>query len=115
MVGKGKWFIFPYLVTKEIPGLRLSPAGVKEERNRRSRYLGNYSYSNLKSKTLPIAAISAMQYCRALERLIREVVISNPALGPVHVLKADVRDGLYRIFLRPMDTLNLGMFFILEV
>ena len=34
----------------------------------------------------------AMQYGRNLERLIKEVVISNPALGPVHILKADVID-----------------------
>ena len=50
-------------------------------------------YSNLNSKTSSIATISAMQYGWALERLIREVVIANPELGPMHVLKADFSDG----------------------
>ena len=52
-----------------------------------------------------------MQYGRVLERLIREVVIDNPALGPLYILKADVNDGFYRILLRPICVLNLGLGF----
>ena len=55
-----------------------------------------------------------MQYGRALERLIREVVIANPSLGPVHYLKADVSDGFYRIGLRPTDLPKLGIVFTFE-
>ena len=40
-----------------------------------------------------------------------EVVIDNPELGPVHILKADVSDGFYRIGLRPTDTPLLGLVF----
>ena len=32
MVRKGQWVALPYLVAKKLPGLRLSPLGVKEER-----------------------------------------------------------------------------------
>ena len=66
---------------------------MEEERNRRLCWLGDYSYSNLNSKTLSIAALSAMQYGWDLDRPIREIVIADPTLGPVHVLKADVVDG----------------------
>ena len=52
-----------------------------------------------------------MQYGHDLQCLIREVVISDPALGPVHVLKADARYGFYRISLRPTDTPNMGLVF----
>ena len=51
-----------------------------------------------------------MQYGRALDRLIGEVVIANPALGPVHVLKLDISDNFYRIGLRPTDDPKLGFF-----
>ena len=39
----------------------------------------------------------AMQYGWALDLLIRKFVISDPELGPVHVLKAYVSDIFYRI------------------
>ena len=32
MVGKGKWVVLPYLVDKDLPGLRLIPPGVEDER-----------------------------------------------------------------------------------
>ena len=49
----------------------------------------------------PVACLSAMQYGRALDCLIREIVYADPALGYVYLLKADVSDGFYRIWLRP--------------
>ena len=77
---------------KELTGLSLSLSGVKEERDQWPRWLGYYSYSNLNSKNLPIIVLSAMKYGWALDLLIREVVLSNSALGLVHVLKAEVSD-----------------------
>ena len=96
---------------KDLTGLSLSLSGVKEERDRWSQWIGEYSYSNLNSETLPISAIYAMQYGQALERLIREVVISDPELGPMHVLKADVSDCFYCIVLGPTDAPKLGIVF----
>ena len=52
-----------------------------------------------------------MQYGRALDRLIRNIVYADPALGYVYLLKADVSDGFYRIGLRPKDAPNLGLIF----
>ena len=103
--------VLPYLVAKELRGLRLIPPRVKEERDRRPRWLGDYSYSNLKSKTLPIAALSSMQYGRDLDHLIGKIIIADPTLGPVHVLKADVSDSFYRICLRPICDPRLGLVF----
>ena len=117
MVEKGRWVVLLYLVVKGLPGLRLIPPGVKEERYRRPQWLVYYIFSNLNSETLPIAAmsaLSAMQYGRSLERLVRGVVIANPALGAVHFLKACVSDVFYRIVLRLTDAPNLGLGFPLE-
>ena len=47
MVEKGQSVVFTYSVAKEIPGLRLRPPGVKEERDLRPQWLGYYSFSNL--------------------------------------------------------------------
>ena len=43
-----------------------------------------------------------MNYVQALDCLVREVVIADPALRPVYILKADVGDRFYRVGLRPM-------------
>ena len=56
-----------------------------------------------------------MQYGRSLDRLIRGVVIADPALGPVHVLKVDVIGGFYHNGLCPTDAAKLGLVFPLEV
>ena len=50
-----------------------------------------------------------MQYGRALDRLIREIVYADLALGYVYLLKADVSDGIYRIGIRPIDAPKLGL------
>ena len=88
---------------------------MKEDRDHRPRWLVNYSFSNIHFEILPISDLYAMKYGRALERLIREVVIADPALGSVHVLKEDNRDGFYRIVLHPTDAPKLGLVFPLEV
>ena len=88
MVEKGQWTVLPYSVAKRIPGLRLSPPGVKVERDKRPRWLGDYSYFKTNFDTLPVACFPPMHYSRALDRLLCEIVFVDPALGPVYILKA---------------------------
>ena len=95
--------MLPYLVAKQIPGLRLSPSGVKVERDMRPLWLGDYSYFKTNAKTLPVACLSLMQYICALDHLFREIVFADPALGPAYILKADVSDGFYCIGIRPEE------------
>ena len=71
MVAKGQWVVLPYLVAKRLPGLRLSPPGVKIERDRRPRWIGDYIFNPINSKTLLICDLSAMQYGRCLDRLLQ--------------------------------------------
>ena len=90
MVAKGQWVLLPYSVTKQLPGLRLSPPGVKIERYCGPCWLGDYSFNPINVKTLPICDMSAMQYGRFLHRLLREIVYADPKLGLVHMIKANV-------------------------
>ena len=111
MVEKGQWMVLPYSVAKRLPGLRLSPPGVKVEQDRRPRWIGDYSYFKTNAETFPVACLSSMQYCRALDRLLCRIEFADPALGPVYLLKADVLDGFYRIGLRPEDAPKLDLIF----
>ena len=55
-----------------------------------------------------------MQYGRCLDLLLREIVYTDPKLGPVHMIKSNVSDGFYRIGLRPSDAAKLGLVFPCE-
>ena len=107
MIEKGQWVVLPYSVAKGLLGLRLSQPGVKVERDQRPCWLGDYSYFKTNAKTFPVSCLSAMQYGRALDRLIRKIVYADPELGYVYLLKADVSNGFYRIGLRPEDAPKL--------
>ena len=87
MVGNGQWVVLPYLVSQEMPGSRLIQPGVKEEWDRRPRWLDDYSYYNINSDSLPITDMPIMHYGQDLDCFIRELVIEYPALVPVYVLK----------------------------
>ena len=50
-----------------------------------------------------------MHYGHTLDRLLREIVFSEPKLGIVYMLKADLSDGFYRIGLNPEDAPKLGL------
>jgi hypothetical protein len=50
-----------------------------------------------------------MQFGRALERIITQVVHSNPRFGPVQFLKIDIADGFYRVWLRLQDIPKLAV------
>ena len=103
--------MLPYLVANRLPGLRLSPPGVKVERDQRPRWLGDYSYFKTNAETLQVACLSAIQYGRALDCLIHEIVYADLALDYVYLLKSDVSDGFYCIGLRPEDAAKLGLIF----
>ena len=101
MVEKGRWVVLPYSVAKWLPGFRLSPPGANLERDRRPRWLGNYRYFKNNAETLPVGCLSSMHYGRVLDRLLREIVFADLALGPVYLIKADISDGFYCIGLHP--------------
>ena len=111
MIRKGQWVVLPFSVAKTLPGLRLSPPGAVEQRDRRPRWIGDYSFYGVNDETIPLAALESMQFGHALERFLRELLLANPALGPVHLAKTDCSDGFYRIDLAPSDIPKLGLVF----
>ena len=100
-----------YSVATRLTRLKLSPSGVKVERDRRPRWLGDYRYYKTNADTLPVACLSAMQYGCALERLLCEIVFADPALGTVYTLKADVLNSFYCMGVQPEDMTKIGLIF----
>ena len=52
-----------------------------------------------------------MQFGHALHRILREIIIADPSLGPVQLLKVDLSNGFYRVNLNIDDIPKLGVVF----
>ncbi|KAL3823338.1 hypothetical protein ACHAXA_010473, partial [Cyclostephanos tholiformis] len=111
MIHKGQWIVLPYSAVRDLPGLRVSPPGVVPQRECRPRWICDYSWSQVNDDTLPLAAIESMQFGHALDRILREILLADPAQGPIYLLKLDISDGFYRIGLAVDDIPKLGVAF----
>ena len=111
MIRKEQWVILPFAIAKTLPGLRLSPPGVIPQRDRRPRWICDYSWYGVNDDTLPLAPLESMQFGHALDRILREILLADPQLGPVYMLKLDISDGFYRVNIAPNDVPKLGVVF----
>ena len=111
MIKKGHWTVLPARLLLDQPDLRLSPLGVVPQRDRRPRTISDYSYFGVNEDTVPLAPQEAMQFGRALQRILQRLHDANPRYGPVYLAKVDIADGFYRIGIRPADALKLAVLF----
>jgi hypothetical protein len=110
-IHKKFWTVLPYSVARTIPHLRLAPFGVVPQHNRRPRIICDFSFYDQNTDTIPLAPLEAMQFGRALERFLRQILLADPRWGPIYMLKVDLSDGFYRVGLAPRDAPKLAMVF----
>jgi hypothetical protein len=95
--------VLPYRLLQKhkhlISNLRISPMGVVPQRARWPRIIVDYSFQGLNNETIKMAPREAMQFSKALERILQATVDANPKHGPVQLIKVDLGDGFYRIWL----------------
>ncbi|VEU39857.1 unnamed protein product, partial [Pseudo-nitzschia multistriata] len=111
MMDKQQWTVLPASLVTGIPGLCLSPLGLVPQRGRRDRMISDYSYFGVNAETAPLAPAEAMQFGRALKRLLQRIHSANSRFGPVYLSKIDLSDGFYRLWVKPEDTLSLAVLF----
>ena len=107
------WIMLPHEQARDLPQLMLSPAAVKEDKERRLRLLCDHSWDfgwpSINKVTKPHAPPVAMQFGHALHRVLHQMRHANPRLNPVRTSKQDVKDGFHRLFLRPEDSPRLSI------
>lgn len=69
----------------------------------------DYSFSGINEDTIPLAPREAMQFGRALQRILTKIVQADPRFGPVYMAKIDIADGFYRVWLQVEDIVKLGV------
>jgi len=111
MMEKGHWALLPARLLKHLPDTRFSPLGVVPQHERRPRTISDYSFYGINADTLQLAPPEAMQFGRALQRLLHRIHQANPRYGPVYLSKIDIADGFYRLGIRPDDAPRLAVLF----
>ena len=111
MIDQGYWVILPYSNVLHLPHLRLSPLGVVPQRDRRPRIIVDYTFWGINDDTVPLAPAESMQFGRALERILRKIRRANRRFGPTYMIKVDIADGFYRLFVSAPTIANLGVVF----
>jgi hypothetical protein len=106
---KNQWVILPADLVLHEPNLRLSPLGVVPQRDRRPRTICDYSFFLVTLETIPLAPSEAMQFGRALWRVLSAIHHADPRVGPVYLSKIDIADGFYRIGVNDVDVAKLGI------
>ena len=74
--------IIPPADMAHLPELRISPPSIIPQRDRRLRWICNYTWLHVNQETLPLAALEAMQSEYALNRILKEIIIADSSLGP---------------------------------
>ena len=87
----------------------MSPLGVVPQRDRRPRLIVDYTYSGVNEDTLQWAPREAMQFGRALQRVVTTLVHADARYGPAYMSKIDVADGFYRVWVQYQDVPKLGV------
>lgn len=106
--------VLPYSKVRQLQELRLSPAAVKDERDRKPRLLCDHSWPwpevpSVNESTEPHAPAEAMQFGGTLPRILKKVRHANPKYGPPRLCKHDIKDGFYRMFLQARACLRLAI------
>ena len=108
-IKSGYWVVLPYSQVRDLPDLHLSPLGVKEERDRRPRLVADHTFYGENDLTCPTAPPESMQFGGTLYRILHRVHHADPKYGPVHLAKFDLKDGFYRLHLRPSQAPRLAV------
>jgi hypothetical protein len=109
MIKKGQWTVLPVQLVRHMRKLRISPTGVVPQRDCRPRTIVDYSFCDVNEDTAPWAPAEAMQFGRALHRILRRILEAHPRFGPVYISKVDIADGFYRVWLLLSDIPTLGV------
>lgn len=111
MLLKLQWTLLPAALVTGLQQLRLSPLGVVPQKDRRPRTIVDYTFYGVNDDTVPLAPHEAMQFGRALHRILSSILHADPRFGHIYLSKVDISDGFYRIWLLPQDIPRLGVVF----
>jgi hypothetical protein len=94
-VTMGYWIVLPYHSVRHFTHLKVAPACVVPQQERRPRPIMDYTFNGVNQNSLPISPKHAMQFGAARQRFLQSIVYANPQFGPPLMAKIDLADGFY--------------------
>ena len=79
------------------------------QRDCRPRLIVDYNFLDVNAETILLAPAEAMQFGRALQRVLKRIVEADRRFGPNYLSKIDIADGFYRVWLRVADIPKLDI------
>jgi hypothetical protein len=76
------WLVLPYHALRGHPKLKIAPASVVPQCERRPRPIIDYGYNGVNSQSIPLAPMYAMQFGGALQRILQCLAYINPTYHP---------------------------------
>ena len=111
MIRKEQCVVLPASAVSDLPNVRISSSGCAPQQNRRLRWICDYSWSDVNAETLDLAAKGSMQFGHALDHILHEILLADPSLGLIQLMKSNISDGFYRIAFNVNDIPQLGVVF----
>ena len=82
--------VLPFSAVKHLRGVQVSPPGVVPQANRRPRTIADLTFWGVNGATVNLTHPEAMQFGRALRRILFQIYQANPHWGPVYLAKVDI-------------------------
>ena len=104
------WVVLPLEQVHSLgKDFHLSPVVVKDEVNHRPQVIMDHTWFGVNKHTVVDLPSEVMQFRGALSCILWLLCHANPSHGPVYMVKYDLSDGFYRMFLDPADSLKLSI------
>ena len=105
----GQWVVLPYSVVRACKGLHISLPGIIPQWDRHPQTIIDYTWLGINADTIGMAPPESMQFGHTFWCLLHAIYFANPHWGPVHLLKANITDGFYQVWIATDDVQKLGL------
>ena len=107
-VQAGHVAVFPLEVFTDLQNLCLSPITTIPQVGRRPRLIFDFTWIRINEIAERLAPMEVMRFGGALQRILKQVLIVDPRLGPVYLSKVDLADAYMRLWVRVEDVPSLA-------
>jgi hypothetical protein len=95
MIEKSQWVILTASYATTLPGLCHSAPGAITQWDHQPWWTDDYSWWGINGDTLQLAACEVIAL--TLNCILCEILLANPAFGPIQLMKIDLSDGFYML------------------
>ena len=90
--------VFPMTAVNALPNLWLYPITFNPQVGQQPRLIFDFTWSGMNNATKRLVPMKAICFGGELQHIIRQILVSDPRLGPVYTSKVDLTDADMRLW-----------------